>query len=78
LNSIEWKWDLGSIAHLVYGLLAVAFDQLWLFSMFFVILQVMDWIDGELTDETDRDCAEFILGLIIGLTLSHCYHWFHP
>lgn len=66
----RWKPDLGSLAHFAFGIVAVALDVLWLFSLIFLFLQASDLIwERESPSETELDTAEYAAGVIAGLVV---------
>jgi len=61
--------DWGTLAHLVWGLLACLLDQLWLFSLLYVLKQIGDFHAGEPWEETSGDLVEYSGALVAGLIL---------
>jgi hypothetical protein len=64
---LNWEIDLGSVGHFIFGLLAVLLGVIWPFTFIFMILQTMDWLDGEDPHQTELDVAEYAFGLIVAL-----------
>lgn len=55
------------LAHVAWGISAVAFGQLWLFTTIFLVKQVMDWATSkEGWNKTSGDIVEYCAGIIIG------------
>jgi len=69
-KATEITFDLGTIAHFLFGFLGGVLDVSYLFTGIFVFKQYMDWRTGEDWPETSGDIAEFSTGLIIGLIVK--------
>jgi hypothetical protein len=62
--------DLGSVAHVVFGLLAALLRAEGLFTAIFLVKQVGDaLLAGEDWAEASGDLAEYSVGLVAGLFL---------
>jgi len=64
------KPDLGSVAHVIFGLLAALLHAEYLFTAIFLVKQVGDaLLAGEDWAETSGDLVEYSVGLVAGLFL---------
>jgi hypothetical protein len=61
------SFDLGTIAHLIFGFLAVFFHYEFLFTLIFIFKQVVDVYGGEDVEETSGDIAVYCFGLVVGV-----------
>jgi hypothetical protein len=61
--------DLGSLVHVVFGLLAAFLHQELVFTIIFLFKQGVDLAGGEAKPECSGDVAEYACGLIVGLLL---------
>jgi hypothetical protein len=62
--------DLGSVAHVVFGLLAALLHAEYLFTAIFLVKQLGDaLLAGEDWAEASGDLAEYAIGLVAGLFL---------
>jgi hypothetical protein len=62
--------DLGSVAHVVFGLLAALLYAEYLFTAIFLVKQLGDaLLAGEDWTEASGDLAEYSVGLVAGLFL---------
>jgi len=62
--------DLGTVFHVLFGVLAVVLGREWLFSSFFVIKQMIDLIwGGEEPAETSGDLVEYLVGFCVALLI---------
>jgi hypothetical protein len=59
----------GSLVHVAFGIVATIFGKELVFSLLFVIKQIIDLVGGEKPDETSGDIAEFACGLVLGCLL---------
>lgn len=68
---LDWILDLGSLAHFIFGLIAgfLGGIPMILFTEIFLFEQYRDWKNGEDPSETERDVAEYVIGLIIALII---------
>jgi hypothetical protein len=60
------SFNLGTIAHLIFGFLAVFFHYEFLFTLTFIFKQIIDVYGGEETEETSGDIAEYCIGIVVG------------
>jgi hypothetical protein len=60
------SFDLGTIAHLIFGFLAVFLHYEFLFTLTFIFKQVIDVYGGEDVEKTSGDIVEYCIGLVAG------------
>lgn len=65
------KLDLGSVIHFAFGVLAALLREEALFTVIFLVKQLLDAYGGEDPAEASGDIAEFTAGLIVGLIITH-------
>jgi len=72
-------WDLGTLAHFVYGLMSAFLRPLYLtmpvFTAIFLLKQSIDWLSGEDYAEQSGDIAEYATGMVAGLLLIKLGVW---
>jgi hypothetical protein len=59
------KLDLGSIIHVIYGILAVVLHSEILFTVLFIAKQAIDLYGEEDPSETSTDLVEYAAGIVI-------------
>jgi Na+-driven multidrug efflux pump len=56
----------GSLVHVVFGIVATIFGKELVFSLLFIVKQIIDLVGGENPNETSGDIAEYACGLVLG------------